>query len=69
MRNEKTMILALLDFCAFAVTQVPDEKRAEARAEFDFAYALAEKNLLEGIESYKALTAAYHRRGLEPSAG
>jgi hypothetical protein len=67
MRNDKTMILALLDFCAFAVTQVPDEKRGEAQAEFDFAYRLAEESLLEDIESYRELTAAYRRREIDPA--
>jgi hypothetical protein len=68
MRNEKTMILALLDFCAFAMTQVPDEKRGEAQAEFDFAYRLAEESLLDDIESYRELTTAYRRREVDPSA-
>lgn len=67
MRNEKTMILALLDFCAFAVTQVPDEARDEARAEFDFAFRLAEESLLADIESYRELTAAYRRRASDPA--
>jgi len=67
MRNDKTMILALLDFCAFAMTQVPEEKREEAQAEFDFAYRLAEESLLKDIESYRDLTAAYRRRKIDPS--
>lgn len=68
MRNEKTMILALLDFCAFAVTQVSEDKRGEAQVEFDFAYRLAEESLLEDIESYRELTAAYRGRKSAPSA-
>ena len=66
MRNNKMLILTLLDLTAFALTQVPEEKRKDAQADFDIACKLAEDNGLVDIESYKQLAATYRRRGLGP---
>lgn len=66
MRNNKMLILTLLDLCAFAVTQVPEENIKDAQEDFDFACKLAEDNGLVDLESYKKLASTYRRGGPGP---
>ena len=53
MKNEKAMSLALLDLCAFVVSQVKRDARPEALHNYRMAYRLAEINSLPHIHTYR----------------
>jgi hypothetical protein len=51
--RQKTMMLALLDLCAFNATCGEESGRDVARHDFDRAYMEAERTLLPGRESLR----------------
>jgi hypothetical protein len=57
--RRKTMMLALLDLCAFNATYGEESGRVEARLAFDEVYSQAERNRLPGRESLRDVVNRY----------
>ncbi|MFC2156367.1 hypothetical protein ACFLT9_00890 [Acidobacteriota bacterium] len=53
MKTKKAMSLALLDLCAFAVSQVKRDSHPEALHNYRMAYRLAEINSVPNIQTYR----------------